>query len=322
MSLDLIVVSRTMPRARGRPPSRVASVAAGDRRHGCRVVAARAPAHRSRFRRSACPSRRRNARPRPRTRTRRPCRRSTVGPPNRGSRTGSAVRYGATHMPADPALTTSSPSRASAARKKPAPAAPKPATPTAGAAPAATPAVMSEASTKPLLRPRVGQDGGRTRGAGNAGDDAGNNAGNQDCSCAGHRRSGRCQDARRGPIDRTGHRSAVDLGDPTWCIRGEVSLNREVYSYDPGARRDPFVSLMRTGDLRPMLSDLRLVTVLYDPTGRNSIAVMRDLSTKDQYRVRVGQTLGRMRVAQIQPQARGIHDRRGGFQPAGSAGAR
>jgi hypothetical protein len=83
--------------------------------------------------------------------------------------------------------------------------------------------------------------------------------------------------------------------------KGEVSLNREVYSYDPGARRDPFVSLMRSGELRPMLSDLRLVTVLYDPTGRNSIAVMHDLSTKDQYRVRVGQTLGRMRVAQIQP---------------------
>jgi hypothetical protein len=83
--------------------------------------------------------------------------------------------------------------------------------------------------------------------------------------------------------------------------KGEVSLNREVYSYDAGARRDPFVSLMRTGDLRPMLSDLRLSAVLYDPTGRNSVAVMRDQSTKDQYRVRVGETLGRMRVAQIEP---------------------
>jgi hypothetical protein len=83
--------------------------------------------------------------------------------------------------------------------------------------------------------------------------------------------------------------------------KGEVSLNREVFSYDQGGRRDPFVSLLRNGDLRPMLNDLRLVTVLYDPTGRNSIAVMRDVSTKDQYRVKVGQTLGRMRVAQIQP---------------------
>jgi hypothetical protein len=74
-----------------------------------------------------------------------------------------------------------------------------------------------------------------------------------------------------------------------------------VFSYDQSGRRDPFVSLLRNGDLRPMLNDLRLVTVLYDPTGRNSIAVMRDVSTKDQYRVKVGQTLGRMRVAQIQP---------------------
>jgi hypothetical protein len=84
-------------------------------------------------------------------------------------------------------------------------------------------------------------------------------------------------------------------------VKGEVSLSREVYSYDPGGRRDPFASLLRTGDLRPMLSDLRLVVVLYDPTGRNSIAIMRDVSTKDQYRVKVGQTVGRMRVAQIQP---------------------
>jgi hypothetical protein len=84
-------------------------------------------------------------------------------------------------------------------------------------------------------------------------------------------------------------------------VKGEVSLNREVFSYDQGGRRDPFISLMRSGDLRPMLSDLRLTTVLYDATGQNSIAVMRDQSTKDQYRVRVGMTLGRMRVAQIQP---------------------
>ena len=84
-------------------------------------------------------------------------------------------------------------------------------------------------------------------------------------------------------------------------IKGEVSLNREVFSYDGGGRRDPFVSLLRNGDLRPMLNDLRLVTVLYDPTGRNSVAVMRDVSTKEQYRVKVGQTMGRMRVAQIEP---------------------
>jgi hypothetical protein len=86
-------------------------------------------------------------------------------------------------------------------------------------------------------------------------------------------------------------------------VRGELSLNREVFSYDRGGRRDPFVSLLKNGDLRPMLSDLRLVTVLYDPAGRNSIAVMHDASSpgRDQYRVRVGQMLGRMRVSEIDP---------------------
>ena len=84
-------------------------------------------------------------------------------------------------------------------------------------------------------------------------------------------------------------------------MKGEVSLEREVFSYDAGGRRDPFVSLLRNGDLRPMLNDLRLVAVLYDPTGRNSVAVMHDLTTKDQYQVKVGQTLGRMRVSGIEP---------------------
>ncbi|MFL5577303.1 MAG: hypothetical protein ACJ79S_15195 [Gemmatimonadaceae bacterium] len=81
----------------------------------------------------------------------------------------------------------------------------------------------------------------------------------------------------------------------------QLTFSRETFEYGGRGRRDPFVSLMASGELRPLLSDLKLVTVLYDPTGRNSVAIMRDLSTKDQYRVKVGQTLGRMRVSQIQP---------------------
>ncbi|HUF25989.1 MAG TPA: hypothetical protein VMM18_03310 [Gemmatimonadaceae bacterium] len=81
----------------------------------------------------------------------------------------------------------------------------------------------------------------------------------------------------------------------------ELVLMREVFRYESGRRRDPFVSLMGTGDLRPTLSDLRLVGVVYDATGRGSVAILRDMSTKDQYRVKVGSILGRMRVTQIQP---------------------
>lgn len=79
----------------------------------------------------------------------------------------------------------------------------------------------------------------------------------------------------------------------------QVLINREVFYYDAGGRRDPFASLMNTSELRPLLSDLKLVAVAYDPLGRNSVAVLRDLTSKEQYRVRVGQTLGRMRVAAI-----------------------
>lgn len=79
----------------------------------------------------------------------------------------------------------------------------------------------------------------------------------------------------------------------------QVLINRETFAYDAGGRRDPFVSLMNTSELRPLITELKLVAVAYDPLGHNSVAVLRDLTSKEQYRVRVGQTLGRMRVAAI-----------------------
>jgi hypothetical protein len=80
-------------------------------------------------------------------------------------------------------------------------------------------------------------------------------------------------------------------------------FDREVFVYDRSGRRDPFTSLMSSSELRPLLSDLRLVAVAFDETGRNSVAVLRDVNTKDQYRVRVGQSLGRMRAARIDPKS-------------------
>lgn len=80
-----------------------------------------------------------------------------------------------------------------------------------------------------------------------------------------------------------------------------VTFNREVFQYSPSGRRDPFVSLVTSSTLRPTINDLRLTTVAFDPTGRSSVAVLRDLGTKEQYRVRVGSVLGRMRVVRIDP---------------------
>jgi hypothetical protein len=82
-----------------------------------------------------------------------------------------------------------------------------------------------------------------------------------------------------------------------------VLINREVFQYDGSGRRDPFVSLLTTSDLRPLLSDLKLVAVAFDPRGQNSVAVLRDPTSKTQYKVKVGQTIGRMRVAAIQEKA-------------------
>jgi hypothetical protein len=78
-------------------------------------------------------------------------------------------------------------------------------------------------------------------------------------------------------------------------------VTREIFLYDAGGRRDPFFSLILTEDLRPLLSDLKLVGILYDATQRRSVAIFRDVLTNAQYRVGTGMPLGRMRVAQIKP---------------------
>ena len=114
------------------------------------------------------------------------------------------------------------------------------------------------------------------------------------------------QPAKPGAPAPAGAKGAPTAADQTSSVsqrggKNEIELLRETFTYQAEGRRDPFLSLMRTGDLRPMVSDLRLVAVIYDPAGR-SVAILRDLQTKEQYRVRVGQTLGRMRVNAIRPQ--------------------
>ena len=78
-----------------------------------------------------------------------------------------------------------------------------------------------------------------------------------------------------------------------------ISIDRELFHYERGGRRDPYGSLLQSDELKPAVSDLKLIGVVLDPRGRNSIAVMRDLSTKELYRVRPGQSVGRLRVTQI-----------------------
>jgi hypothetical protein len=61
-------------------------------------------------------------------------------------------------------------------------------------------------------------------------------------------------------------------------------------------------SLLTSGEIRPLLEDLRLTTVVYDPRyPARSVAVLRDVSVGKRYDVRVDDELGRMRVVAIRP---------------------
>lgn len=80
---------------------------------------------------------------------------------------------------------------------------------------------------------------------------------------------------------------------------GNILFRREVYSYPRAGRRDPFASLIVSGDIRPLIADLEISVIIYDPTGRESFATLRDASTGTTYRVRVGTVVGRIRVTAI-----------------------
>ena len=77
-----------------------------------------------------------------------------------------------------------------------------------------------------------------------------------------------------------------------------IEYRREVYNYRGGAR-DPFESLVRTADVGPTMTDLRLVSIAYDARGGRSVAVVRQTPSNRVHRLTRGSTLGRLRVIQI-----------------------
>jgi len=80
-----------------------------------------------------------------------------------------------------------------------------------------------------------------------------------------------------------------------------TSLLREVFAYEGGGR-DPFMSLLRSGDVRPLISDLKLTTIVYDARfGARSVAILRDITNRRIYRVKTGDIIGRLKVTRIRP---------------------
>ena len=79
----------------------------------------------------------------------------------------------------------------------------------------------------------------------------------------------------------------------------EVQLTRETFSYT-GGTRDPFSSLFNLSSTGPEIQDLALVGIYLDPDRHgNSIALVRERSSGRPHRLRVGDQLGRARLAQI-----------------------
>src|SRR5262249_35855276 len=111
-------------------------------------------------------------------------------------------------------------------------------------------------------------------------------------------------DVRRDTVKSSGKKSGLAVGTKSDTAAVPTTIMREEYAYGRDGRRDPFYSLLATSELRPTIGDLRLTGILFDHSGNRSVATLRDVSANNvQYRVFVGSTLGRMRVAAIRMKA-------------------
>jgi hypothetical protein len=82
-------------------------------------------------------------------------------------------------------------------------------------------------------------------------------------------------------------------------VARETEVLRETFTYAGGAR-DPFASLITEDKVGPEFNDLLLVGVYLDlRRASNSVVVLRDKTSQKRYKLRVGDRLGRLKVAQI-----------------------
>ena len=95
------------------------------------------------------------------------------------------------------------------------------------------------------------------------------------------------------------HAKADSLRNDSIRVARETEVSRETFTYAGGAR-DPFQSLISTDRVGPEFNDLLLVGVYLDlRRAGNSVAVLRDKANQKRYKLRVGDRLGRLKVAQI-----------------------
>jgi hypothetical protein len=79
----------------------------------------------------------------------------------------------------------------------------------------------------------------------------------------------------------------------------DTQLEREAFAYR-GAGRDPFMSLLRSGDVRPLPQDLRVRAINFDPRyPQRSVVTIQDTTSDRRYTLRIGDQVGRVRITQI-----------------------
>jgi hypothetical protein len=82
-------------------------------------------------------------------------------------------------------------------------------------------------------------------------------------------------------------------------VATSLELSREVFSFR-GSGRDPFVSLITSGDMRPLPRDLRVVGITFDPRyPQRSVAVLHDITDTRRFTVRPGDVIGRVRIVEV-----------------------
>lgn len=78
-----------------------------------------------------------------------------------------------------------------------------------------------------------------------------------------------------------------------------LEISREVFAYR-GSGRDPFVSLLKSGNVRPLPQDLRVVGITFDPRyPQRSVAVLHDISDLRRFTIRPGDVIGRIRIVEV-----------------------
>jgi hypothetical protein len=98
-------------------------------------------------------------------------------------------------------------------------------------------------------------------------------------------------------------RPKIAAADTALPAQDSTQLQREVFAYR-GAGRDPFFSLMKSGNSHPLVTDVRVAGISYDAAyPARSVAVLRDTAQHKRYSVRIGDELGRMKVTEIRGDA-------------------